>query len=368
MDIAVERRADDIGLAVDHRRSRIAADDVIGGDIVIGHIGVELRLVGDERGRQVERRCPRRAIVNPAHQGARRDHLAALHPARDLAIADAQRERRVGIQRVAISGEARIGDLAPGCSDRPGILLVGERNHLAVARIESPRQPDHRVGRGIDRSLPAIPQRPAIGRVAQLRSRDQPRRHRLGRFATQQQLHIGIVGAQIFARLRQVKFQLQLIDPRRHRGRVKQLLLEQRQRAVAITGKPLAIGLGPLGRRPHQRRRIAEQVAARAQEAPRQIDVAIGRDRLFRIGPRITDPRLADRARAKIGLGRRHPGRQRGVVERLHPTDIDFEAILDPVEILLALARPLRALRHGRDEAPAKLAEQQRIHRRADFA
>src|SRR3712207_8166952 len=51
-------------------------------------------------------------------------------------------------------------------------------------------------------------------------------------------LPIWIVRSEIFARLAEAPLQLELFEPRNDRLRVQQLLLQQRQRTVAVAGKP----------------------------------------------------------------------------------------------------------------------------------
>ena len=202
MDVAVEGRADDFAGGIDHGRARVAADDVVGRGEVVDCISVDPALVVEEGLGRIERLGPGRPLIQAAHIGEGRDGHAAVAPALDPAIGQAQREGGVGVLVGAVDREPGLGDLFGGTGGRGVDLGSPARADRRGGGVIGDDEGQQGIGgghlfRGHGGGLGAE------GGVAHARRRDQPVSEGLGALAAQQGLHVGMVDGQILAGLGQ---------------------------------------------------------------------------------------------------------------------------------------------------------------------
>ena len=208
MGIAVERQANNFGVAIDHRATRIATDDVGAGDKIIMLRQIEFALCRQPRIGQRVRLGTGMTFERTIEIGERRHGTAAFHPALDIAKAQAQRAGRVGIHLAAQLREARLGD-------ELGVLLLNRTDFVFIAFadgaracIDRTRELNKRVGRFFDHRTVAQPQCFAYRRIAERCAVNQTRRHLRGRFTAQHLHHERIIGAQPFTHFRERPFEL----------------------------------------------------------------------------------------------------------------------------------------------------------------
>src|SRR5712692_4000238 len=127
LDVPVEDEADDLQILVEHRRSGVAADDVVRGRHVERRPEVDPPvLVGDQPAlRQRERLAAGGTLEGAAHHGDRVHAAALLLVPLDRAVAQAQGEGRVGVV-------ARPFDLELRLRDQLRALLLRRLDHLVV--------------------------------------------------------------------------------------------------------------------------------------------------------------------------------------------------------------------------------------------
>src|SRR5438477_3842444 len=175
LDVPVEDEADHLQVLVEDGRSGVTADDVVGGRHVERGPQVDpFVLVGDRPAlRERERLAAGGALEGAAHHGDRVHPVALLLVPLDRAVAQAQREGRVGVVARPLDAELHLGDLLRS-------LLLGRLDHLVVPlahcarlRLGELRQLDEGVAGSVDGRFPAIPQLPAQLDVLELGAGDQ---------------------------------------------------------------------------------------------------------------------------------------------------------------------------------------------------
>ncbi len=194
-------------MRVDDGGTRIAARNVVGGDVVEDGILVVLALGGGKVRRQVERRLAGRPVIEPLHVGERRDRRTIIGPAGDLAVGYARREGGVGIDRGAVDGELRPGDLFGGDARRPGDPGFEFGAQPARVVVDPQRILDHRIVRRLDGLEPAVPQGLAHLGIVEVSAADQSRRQPFRAFLAQQGVGQRRIDGQVFARLGQALLQ-----------------------------------------------------------------------------------------------------------------------------------------------------------------
>uniref|UniRef100_A0A0N4ZZC0 Integral membrane protein n=1 Tax=Parastrongyloides trichosuri TaxID=131310 RepID=A0A0N4ZZC0_PARTI len=152
-DGGVEVGADDLALRIDRRRARRAADGV-GRDGHVHHrIGVDAVLGGQQLGRDVEGLGARRAVPQAREGGEGPDALAGNVRTFDPTIGQTQSAGGVGVDGVAIGGEAGGGQLRRARRGRrrrwPGRTGSGDRSRPGRRAGRLP------TGRGGRRGQPA---------------------------------------------------------------------------------------------------------------------------------------------------------------------------------------------------------------------
>src|SRR5690606_19806846 len=243
-----EGGADHFTLGVDHRRAGVAADDVVGRDEVIDDVLVDAALGVDEALGRVERLGAGGALVQAAHVGEGRHGHAAIGPAFHLAIGQAEREGRVGVEVVAIDGEAGLGDLFGGAGGRAVDTRVPLGADGLGRVVIGQDEGDHRVARGGQLFRRHGQGFGAEGRVDQP-GLDQLGGDTLGVFAAQHRLHVGVVHGQVFAGLGEPEGQLDLLDALGDRGFRGQTTAQGGDVAVGVAGAAFGDRLGAFLRR-----------------------------------------------------------------------------------------------------------------------
>src|SRR6185369_14205687 len=174
------------------RRSRIAADDVVGRHEVEGRRHVDLRALLVEARREPERRLivePGRPIVQTRECRLVRRLRPVHRIAADFAVRETQGERRVRIRGSAVDGESRLADLLTGGGRDARDLTLEGLLLLAHDRIERAAEHDERIHRPSDRVLTAVDELLANGRIGELRAADERSRGVLGRLSGERGLY-----------------------------------------------------------------------------------------------------------------------------------------------------------------------------------
>ena len=327
MDIAVEGRTDDLAGGIDHGRARVAADDVVGRGEIIDRPRVDPGLVVEEGLGRIERLGTRGPLIQAAHIGEGRHGDAAIAPALDPAVGQAQREGRVRILVGAIDREPGLGDLFGRTGGRRVDLGGPARADRGCGGVIGDDEGQQGIGgghlfRGHGGGLGAE------GGLTHPGRRDQPVGQGFGALAAQQGLHLGMVDRQIFAGLGQPVAQTDFL----HLHGDRRLGPDGGDHAPA-----LRLGHRRVLRCPHDGpgHLVQGRTAAGGlvQLAGRQEQLTRRRLHPFQVRPGVTDllhqGRIGGHAGAQLGLGVTPRAEEGRVQQGLMLAVLGLEAVLE---------------------------------------
>ena len=202
LDVAIEGQAHQLAPLVHHGAAGVAADDVVGGDEVVGREEVQLVAARDPAGRQLPGAflgggAPGGgAVVEPGEGGEGLGEGAGQGVGLDGAIGEPQREGGIGVGGGAVDGEAGLGDAREVLGDHglQGLLLLLE---FVEPGGELAGQDQARVGVLEDGLGVTLHQRLAQGRIADPGAGEQRLGGGLGGLPAQQHLGHGMTGPEL---------------------------------------------------------------------------------------------------------------------------------------------------------------------------